>query len=377
MNRDLSRRDILTATCVGLSTLPLLITSRATQGENLPKGAEIRFRDLTGAEVVLSGPARRIIDLWTVGTAFAIAAHGSPARMIAVNNRAHEIFKRGLIGRLYPEVFDIPSDVLMGNGAPNIERLIKLNPDLVVDFMHGSRDGAAAMRNAGLQVARYTEMEGGIVPTIAALLRMYGEIIGDTSRSEPIISLMEQTMKRLDALSSVPQSARPSVIQLMQHGDRLYASGGGVGGIYSDFIYLAGGVNAAASLPGITPTSVEQIMAWDPDVILLFQQDDTAAGMIYDHPILGDSKAAHARRVYVVPIGTNNWGSMGPDEYLSPIWLAELLHPDRIDNMLREDMRRVFKAILGHTFSDGDLDTILRIDLNGNSAGYDRFLRDG
>lgn len=334
----------------------------------------IRFRDMTGEEVVLQRPAQRIVDLYTVGTAFAIAAHGSPSRIVAVNNIAHLLFKRGLIGRFYPETLDIPGDFSI-NGAPSVERLVTLNPDLVVDFKQSARDNAALMKSAGLTVAFYAETRTGVRNNIADLLWMYGQMIGDCARAERIITIMDETRARLDAIQSVPQSDRPSVLLLSPIGERLHASGGGPGGLFSDSIYSAGGINAAAALAGLIATSAEQIAAWNPDVILLFQSEDTNPVMIYDHPILGGVKAARERRVYVLPIGTNNWGSMGPDEYLCAIWLAELLYPDRMGSKLREDIRRGFAAILNRALSDADLDGILRLDLNGDAAGYARFAR--
>lgn len=377
MNRKWSRRGILTGAgaAAGLAALALLAGRHVAAVEASSDGSGIRFRDLTGEEVVLPGPARRIIDLWTIGTAFAIAAHGSASRVIAVNDRAHSIFRRGLIGRLYPEVLKIPHDILIGNGVPNIERLVKLSPDLVIDYKHETRDSVVAMRNAGLQVARYMQLDGGIRATIAALLLMYGQMIGDTTRAERIIALMDETAQRLDVLQAVAQSDRPRVLQIMQLGTRLHASGGGPGGLFSDFIYSAGGINAAASLPGLSAVSIEQIAAREPDVILIFQSEGANPALVYGHPILGGGKAAGGRRVYVVPIGANNWGSMGPDEFLSQLWLAELLYPDRLDRRLRDDMRRAYAVIFDRSLSEDELDGVLRTDLNEGATGYARFRR--
>lgn len=377
MSKQWSRRTILSGAgaAAGFSAMTFTATRHSLAlGKERSRGSEIKFRDLTGDEIVLPGPAQRIIDLWTVGTAFAIAAHGSSSRIVAVNDRAHAIFKRGLVSRFYPEVLNIPYDILMGNAAPNIERLVNLNPDLVIDFKQDARDSAVAMRNAGLRVARYTELEGGVRRIIAALLLMYGQMIGDTNRAERIISIMEDVTARLRATQSVPLPNRPSVLLVMPRAGRFLASGGGAGGMYSDFIYAAGGVNAAAALPGVSVASSEQIAAWNPDVILIFQAEGADPALIYNHAILGGGKAAAARRVYVVPIGANNWGSMGPDEFLSSIWLAELLHPDLMARALREEMLRTYAAVFDRTLSDDELDEVLRKDLNGTSAGYARLL---
>lgn len=373
MNRKWSRRLFVAAAAAGVATLALPPARRKWPKEHAPAGDGIRFIDLTGEEVILPGPARRIVDLWTVGGAFAIAAHGTAARLVAVNGRAHSIFKRGLIGRIHPEVLDLPYDVLAGNGLPNVERLVSLNPDLVVDFKHDARSSATAMKNAGLRVARYAGLDGGLTETIAGLLRMYGEMIGSTARARRIVSVMHEVTASLIPLQPIPYSARPRVLQLMQIGGRIHASGGGAGGLYSDYMYMAGGVNAAENLPGISIVSAEQIAALNPDVVLVFQSEGASTALIHDHPVLKNSAVAATRRVYVLPIGANNWGSMGPDEFLSPLWLAALLYPERFDGIaLRRDMLRAYEAIFDRTLSDTELNGILRHDLNEASSGYSR-----
>ena len=77
----------------------------------------------------------------------------------------------------------------------------------------------------------------------------------------------------------------------------------------------------------------------------------------------------------MLPIGANNWGSMGPDEFLSPIWLAELLYPHLLDSALREDMRQASATIFDRDMTDQQMDEVLRIELNSRSANYERFLK--
>lgn len=47
-----------------------------------------------------------------------------------------------------------------------------------------------------------------------------------------------------------------------------------------------------------------------------------------------------------------------------------------MERSLRRDMRVAYATIFDRAFSNGELDDVLRMDLNGNSAGYRRFFRD-
>lgn len=47
-----------------------------------------------------------------------------------------------------------------------------------------------------------------------------------------------------------------------------------------------------------------------------------------------------------------------------------------MERSLRQDMRVAYATIFDRAFSNGELDDVLRMDLNGNSAGHRRFFRD-
>ena len=57
-------------------------------------------------------------------------------------------------------------------------------------------------------------------------------------------------------------------------------------------------------------------------------------------------------------------------------WQAELAHPDRLAAKLRELLRAHFVKAYGYTFSEDEMESLLRIAENKDSAGYARFLQD-
>ncbi|MGE3871325.1 MAG: ABC transporter substrate-binding protein [Parvibaculaceae bacterium] len=364
--RSWRRRDLLLSGPIGLLGGSGLLSRGHSQGAS---GSEISFTDPEGQNIVLHGPARRIVDLRTTVAAFAIAAHGSASRLIGINRIARSMFERGLIGRLFPEILTISADVVAGDGTPNVEGLINLNPDIVVDWSGSGRDTAAVLRKAGLTVVSYDSALGSIAQTIETLLYLFGRMIGDTTRAQRITSTMREMMARLAVIQNIPMAERPKVLIIMFAGDRIYASGDG----FDTLIRDAGGRNVAGSVPGLVATNPEQISAWDPDVILLFQTKQARPELVLNHSVLAACKASTARRVYVLPLGANNWGSMGPDEFLAAIWLAELLYPGQLAMTLRGDMEKAYFTMFGHTLTAGETDSILRMDLNGSSAAYSRF----
>src|SRR3546814_19934046 len=86
-----------------------------------------------------------------------------------------------------------------------------------------------------------------------------------------------------DKIAGIDESYRPRVLYLQR-----FLSGLKVGGkdTYMDFaIDLAGGANPAAELSGWTAVNVEQVIAWDPEVILLNNFEDGRTPQdVYDRP---------------------------------------------------------------------------------------------
>ena len=385
MNSSWNRRDVLTAGALS-ALLPLGLPfglslascDSRTAGPTVP--GKFTFIDGTGLPISLQGPARRIVALMTPDAATVIAVHGSPARLAGIHPRARPMFQRGFIARLFPEVMNIPANIVVGSGfSPNVEAIARLSPDVVVVLSDRGAGLTEPLEKLGLTVARYKVLPGGVDETLGALFTMLGTMIGDTSRSEFLIRLRADVRQRLAGeLRSIPPEQRPRSMIVMPAGEGLMVSGGGEGSIYADFLYKAGSFNAASSLPDtLSPVGNERIAAWNPQVVFVVYSAGATPSRIYDDPILGSTDAARNRRVYVLPIGSHHWGSQGPEDPLVQRWMAELLHPDLFDRSLRATMRRAYQVMFNHTFTDDELDDVLLRSINAVSKDYARFDRDG
>ncbi len=106
---------------------------------------------------------------------------------------------------------------------------------------------------------------------------------------------------------------------------------------------MAGGRNAAVGLRGtLQPVSVEQIVQWNPDIIIVGGQDASP-----DADPLATIPALRGRRVVRNPSGVYQWDRHGPEFALQVQWTAKLLHPAQFADldMTRETMafyRRFF-----------------------------------
>jgi iron complex transport system substrate-binding protein len=280
---------------------------------------------------------------------------------------------------MYPQMLSVPTDVVSGRSsyAPSVETIAALDPDVVLHWGDYGMESVEPLRNAGIPVATFASLPEGPEEMIRAFATMLGQMIGDTSRVTDIVTLGAGVRADLDeTLAGLTDAERARALIVTPTGDGLAASGGDADGSFSYYIYRAGGLNCAESLPAFSGVSVEQIAAWDPDAIFLFNSAGATPAWIHDDPILAATAAGRDRRVYILPIGAHSWGSLGPEDPLMHVWMAELLYPDRMDRSLRRRMRAAYRTLYGHDFSEDELDAVLLMDLNGQSAHYARFARE-
>jgi iron complex transport system substrate-binding protein len=174
------------------------------------------------------------------------------------------------------------------------------------------------------------------------------------------------------AMSGLGDMQRPRVIYFNRAAQTLRVSGKNTNNDY--YIHLAGGRNVAADSPPQSTVTIEQVLTWNPQVVLLGNFDAAMPSEIYADPRWQGVDAVRNRRVYKVPLGGYRWDPPSQESALMWIWLAGLLQPDREPAKLRAVMRDWFGFLYQHDLSDDEIDGILFAAQNGQSAGYDRYL---
>ena len=98
--------------------------------------------------------------------------------------------------------------------------------------------------------------------------------------------------------------------------------------VIDDWINIAGGVNAADVVGNGRPVTMEQVAAWNPDVIIVGtapnQQNRQA---ILDDPRWREINAVKNGKVFVNPSGAYLWDRHSAEAALQVLWAAKLLHP--------------------------------------------------
>ncbi len=334
-------------------------------------GAEpVEIVDQTGGKVALDAPVRRVVAIPIPSASMLVAVSGGTERLAAMNHLAKTAILEGVLGEFFPAARAIPSDVAGDGFVPNVEAILARRPDLVLQWGDRGPDIVRPLTEVGLPVLllRY-----GTEDLARDWISMLGIATGERERAERLLEWRAAIAGRLTAANAdLSETARPKVLYFLR-----FLAGQQVAGrdTYNDFVIrLAGGRNAAAELQGFKPVGPEQVLVMDPDVILLNGFEEALEPRhVLQHPVLRATRAARTGRVYKMPLGGYRWDPPSQESPLAWLWLASLLHPERVTVDLRATIAELYGWLYGRTPSAGQLDRILRLSIQGDAPGYAPF----
>lgn len=350
-----------------------LLSSVAISSVAMPSvaiAAPITFNDMLGNAVSLPAPVQRAVTLPMPAGSLLMSLDGGADHLAGMHPNAFALMKDGLLARIFPATARVRTDVTRSGFVPNVETLLQMQPDLVWQWGHMGDDLIAPLRNAGLPTAALVY---GTEDRTREWIRLIGQSLGQEARAQAQLQWRDEVRAGIHAVTKdLPAAQRPGVLYLSRYAPQLRAAGGNTS--FDDDIRLAGGRNVSASIASAQTVNIEQIMAWAPDVILLNNfEPDLTPNTLYQDPLFADIPAVRDRRVYKVPLGGYLWDPPSQESPLYWQWLSLLLHPDKFDGRLRDNIAHAYGALYGHTPTAGEIDTVLRMQINEGAAGYDRF----
>jgi len=303
--------------------------------------------DMNGREVEIPAHPRRVVSVFPYVT-FTTLALGGEDVLVAIDSMSAKIEK---LAEVYPVVQDLP-DVGTFFGL-NEESVLLAEPDLILTASW-HRDPDETQEKLG-------------VPVLCADLNDYkesvafiGSVLGGDAveRADELISYYDTKMAAVaDALSAVDEKTTVYV-----GGGDGFLSTFGAESTWHYEVEAAGGVNVSADLVGggSHEVSMEDIVLWDPDVIVL---DQSCPDGVAD--VLADSRwesvtAVKEGRVYRSPAGfLDVWGRPHLETLLSRLWLADKCYPEAADLDMAAEAKEFYATVYGVELSDAEVEALL------------------
>ena len=198
-----------------------------------------------------------------------VTINGTPQRIISLAPSNTEIlFALGLGDKVVgvTDQDDYPPEALNktkveGYATPNIEKIVALNPDLIL-VAHGTpMDVIINLAGLGLTVygIKTTDLDD-----LLNDIRRVGEITDKEVEAQALTSAMESRIQAVTNQTGELEQ-RPRVFYMLWN-DPLWTAGSGT--FIDELIEKAGGVNICQNITGYTMISIEEVIARDPEIII-------------------------------------------------------------------------------------------------------------
>jgi iron complex transport system substrate-binding protein len=377
---DLNRRTVLQALVAGGSaalltgcgtSAPPPAASPASSGTGSPAPERISITDQRGKTVTFTQPVTKVVTIPMPAASLLVAVDQSADHLSAMHNASWVAMRDGIMGTMFPHALDLPHEIAAQDFTANVESVRALNPDVVIQWSDAQL--IEPLENAGLTVIGLTNT--GKQEDVDAWVAMFAAMLGKPGRATEIKARSDHELDDVKAVAAARGSAGPSILYFNRFTGGLKAAAANT---YNDFyIKLVGATNPATGpdpLPGagMVGLDVEQVLRWDPEVILLGNFDQAMPQDIYSDPVWQSVSAVRARRVYKVPLGGYRWDPPGQESPLMWHWLTDVAFPQERSG-LRGKVREYFQFLYNHEPSDDELNRILWTTANNESANYQQF----
>lgn len=258
---------------------------------------------------------------------------------------------------------DLPAYGNFHGGADsfNREALMASAPDVIIDAGEWDEAYKAELDALQAQTGIPVILIGSDLDRTPEAYRMLGDLLGEEARGEALAAYCEEVLTDAkEKAASLPEEDRLRVYYGQDDGLSTMLRGT----IHAQIFELVGGVVAADAgsvqvQKGGGMVSMEQLMVWDPDVILF------ASGSVYDiaaeDPVWNTLTAIRTGRYYEIPAEPYNWLGRppGPNRIIGVRWLGNLLYPELFAYDIEQEVRTYFRLFYRYDLSDEEVQTLL------------------
>ena len=336
-------------------TTGLLLTAFALSTFAWGTQAQPAFTDSAGRSVPVPQPVKRV---FAAGPPASILLYVlAPDRLLNWSRPLHGA-ERPFIAPAYRDLPALGRLTGRGNTA-NIEVVLRARPDLILDF--GST--APTYRSLADRVQAQTGMAyvliDGELANTAESLRRLGRLLGVADRADALADYADRTFRELDeGLSRIPAEDRPRVY---------FARGpegletGVQGSINTEIIERVGAINVAEAdgRRGLVAVSIEQVLTWNPDIIIAM--DRRFFNSIRSEPLWQAVDAVKNGRVFLAPSLPFGWVDRPPsiNRLIGIEWLSRLFYPEIFESDLAATTRAFYSLFYQVDLSDAQIETLL------------------
>jgi len=255
---------------------------------------------------------------------------------------------------------------MVGDGRNlNLELLLQIKPDIAFLWERSGGDTTAInkeyerlLKPLGIPTV-YVHI-GALSDYPAAILFM-GDVLGRSERGTKLNRYAVTAQQKVARAQSGLPPGKKIPVYYAEGIDGLSTDGDG--SMHTELIPLSGGVNVsrlqATSAKGMERISMEQLILYDPEVILV--KEKKGYEQIMKDVRWKQLRAVRNKKVFLIPHVPFNWFDRPPSymRFLGVQWLANLLHPELYKIDMVKETRAFYSLFMFKELSDQEARDVL------------------
>lgn len=315
--------------------------------------------DHAGREIEIPAKIEKVFATGPIGSIFLYTL--APEKMIGWNNQLSDAAK-GFIPDAYA---NLP---VLGRWAGadvtgNVEEILKLGPDIMINVGSITQEWVdlteQIQEQTGIPVLN---IDGGFFE-MADSYEYLADILGMQERGESLAAYATKIIESIEDLREKLKTGTQSTVYYGSGEQGLSTSSRD--SINAEMLEIIGALNVVESGGGNMEVSIEQIITWDPDIVLISDTSGTER-KVYRMITAEDSlwkniDAVKNNQVYTIPNVPFDWMNRPPSvmRLMGAQWLAHTLYPDLYPIDIREEVAAFMKLFFNYELKADDFEKII------------------
>lgn len=357
----------------GCSTAAQPATSAPQTGTQTPAHSAPATRTVTdhsGATVTIPGQINAVaFEQIPLVTTYVAHFDGKAPNIVATSKSLVNMMDKTMLAEIAPEALTVDTS-FDNQGTINAETLLTKKPDVVFNNAR-NQPNRRSLEAVGLPVVGFDTM-GAPTETYVKWLRLLEDVYGEPGKNDAKIAYGEKLITDARArVARVPAQQKRTVLVVMRANQGTLTVAGGTKGWFTDkWAETMNFTNVTEASPeGQMQVNAEQLLAWDPDVILVAGRgmSSMTAQEILQNKIegidLSSLRAVKQGDVYSTELGMWNWFTPNPDAPVVANWLGAKLYPAQFSDVdLVAMTQEYYQQMYHHTVTAERATTIIDPD---------------
>jgi len=335
-------------------------TTESESGASAEAAAEVTITDLAGRSVTVPADIGRVC---TTGQPGAVMLYTlCPDKLAAWNSE----LSAGSLTYINEACVALPviGSMQGGNTTASREEVAALNPDVIVYMTTLDANTAATADSIQESMNIPVVTVGFDLETIGESYRFLGELLNCTDRADELGAYCDNIISDVKEKSASIAENDKVTFYYTSGGKGLQTSPGGSS--HTEIIELAGGLNVV-SLPaesnGRLKVNMEQVLAWNPDVIITAPSENggNVSAMITGDSTWGTLDAVKNGKVYSAPAEPFSWldAPVSVNRIIGICWIAETIYPDVYEYDLNQCAKDFYSLFYSCDLTDKQISSLL------------------